>query len=214
MKVTCISDTHQHHKKIVIPETDMIIHSGDFTYRGTIKEVTSFLNWYGEQKAEHKILICGNHEVEIVKYPQLLLEMCEARNITLLRNQHVTIAGLKIFGSPYTPTFGHGWAYMMDDPDLTTVWDMIDNDVDILVTHGPAYKRLDWCPGGNVGSLTLRQKIDNELHNLKLHVTGHLHESRGTGLYQTNYGKYLTVNAAICGIPYTDVLINPITVEL
>jgi len=26
--------------------------------------------------------------------------------------------------------------------------------------------------------------------------------------------KYMTVNAAICGIPYTDVLINPITVEL
>jgi Icc-related predicted phosphoesterase len=214
VKITCISDTHHHHKKIVMPQTDVIIHAGDFTYHGKLKEVISFLDWYGEQQAEDKILICGNHEVEILKYPQLLKDMCEARGITLLKNQHTTIKGLKIFGSPYTPTFGVGWAYMMDDPDLTAVWDMIDNDVDILVTHGPAYKRLDWCPNGNVGSKSLSEKLE-ELDYLQLHVFGHIHESRGTGLFQTKHdNRYIAVNAAICGIPYTDVIINPITVEL
>jgi Icc-related predicted phosphoesterase len=214
MKITCISDSHCHHKKIIMPETDMIIHAGDFTYHGEIQEVTKFLKWFGEQKAEHKILICGNHEVEISKHPQLLAELCENEGIRLLRNQHYTVERYKIFGSPYTPTFGRGWAYMMDDQDLIQVWDMIDNDVDILITHGPAYKRLDLCPGGHVGSKTLLEKITNEFHNLKLHVTGHIHESRGTALHKTIYGNYMTVNAAICGIPYTDLIINPITVEL
>ena len=197
-----------------MPKTDMIIHAGDFTYHGKIKEVVSFLDWYKDQKAEHKILICGNHEVEISKYPDLLKTMCEDRGIHLLNNQHLTVAGFKIFGSPYTPTFGRGWAYMLDDDRLANVWGMIDNDVDILITHGPARARLDFCPGGHVGSLTLKERIDNTLRNLKLHVTGHIHESRGAGIFKTNYGNYMTVNAAICGIPYTDIIINPITVEI
>jgi Icc-related predicted phosphoesterase len=86
----------------------------------------------------------------------------------------------------------------------------IEPDIDILVTHGPAKGRLDLCPGGNVGSQSLADWISNFSWRLKLHVTGHIHESRGT-LFN---GKYLTVNAAICGIPYSDMLVNPITVEL
>ena len=210
MKITCISDTHQHHTKIKMPTmSDMIIHAGDFTYHGKIKEVINFLDWYKEQDSKYKLLICGNHEVEISKYPELLKEWCNNRGIELLRNEHTVIEGFTIFGSPYSNEFGHGWAYMQNEAGLTEIYNIILPETDILITHGPAYGQLDLCPNGNVGSESLANKLE-QLTNCKLHVTGHIHESRGV-LVNNNR---TTVNAAICGIPYTDVLINPITVEI
>jgi Icc-related predicted phosphoesterase len=209
MKICCISDTHCHHKKIRMPdECDMIIHAGDFTYHGEMEEVTKFLDWYQEQDAKYKILVCGNHEVEIAKQYDLLKTMCKDRDIILLRNEHTVIEGFTIWGSPFSNKFGR-WAFMADETQLGSMYDTILDNVDILITHGPAYKQLDFCPGGHVGSTALAHRI-TELKNLKLHVTAHIHESRGTLIKD---GK-LTVNAAICGIPYTDVIFNPITVEI
>ena len=209
MKICCISDTHQHHKKINMPsDVDMIIHAGDFTYHGELEEVMKFLNWYEEQGAKYKLLVCGNHEVVISQQFDLLKTLCDDKGIQLLHNTHTVIEGFTIFGSPYSKKFGR-WAYMADEADLGRMYDTILPDTDILITHGPAYKQLDFCPGGHVGSTALEHRI-TELTNLKLHVTGHIHESRGTLIKD---GK-LTVNAAICGIPYTDVIFNPITVEI
>jgi len=208
MKITCISDTHQHHKKIKMPDCDMIIHAGDFTYHGEMEEVLKFLNWYREQDSKYKLLVCGNHEVEISKQTDVLKTLCKDRDIILLDNSYTIIEGHTIFGSPYSRKFGR-WAYMADEVDLSRIYDTILPDTSILITHGPAYKQLDFCPGGHVGSTALEHRL-TQLSNLKLHVTGHIHESRGT-LFKD--GK-LTVNAAICGIPYTDVIFNPITVEI
>lgn len=209
MKITCISDTHCHHKKIVMPRCDMIIHAGDFTYHGEFDEVKKFLQWYGEQTSKYKLLVCGNHEVEISKQPfQLLQQMCEDQGIQLLYNSHTVIEGLTIFGSPYTPQYG-GWAYMKPDHELADIYNSILPDTDILITHGPPLGILDNNSSGYYcGSNSLKNRVE-EL-NLKLHVFGHIHESRGTRLYDDT----LYVNAAICGIPYTDVLINPVTVEI
>ena len=193
-----------------MPETDMIIHAGDFTYHGEIKEVQKFLRWYGEQKAKHKILVCGNHEVEISKQPELLKAMCENEGIQLLHNSHTVIEGLTIFGSPNSLKFGSGWAYNSTENELENIYYTVLPDTDIVITHGPAYGRLDRVLSGQlVGSMALTKRL-TELSNLKLHVTGHIHESRGTLLRN----GVLTVNASICGIPYTDIVINPITVKI
>ena len=191
-----------------MPDCDMIIHAGDFTYHGEMEEVLKFLNWYREQDSKYKLLVCGNHEVEISKQTDVLKTLCKDRDIILLDNSYTIIEGHTIFGSPYSRKFGR-WAYMADEVDLSRIYDTILPDTSILITHGPAYKQLDFCPGGHVGSTALEHRL-TQLSNLKLHVTGHIHESRGT-LFKD--GK-LTVNAAICGIPYTDVIFNPITVEI
>ncbi len=208
MKITMISDTHCHHKKIRMPDCDMIVHAGDFTYHGELDEVAQFLKWYGEQDAKYKLLVCGNHEKWISHQGDLLKKMCEDEGIKLLENNYNVIEGLKIYGSPYSRKYGN-WAYMLDETDLGTMYQDIPVDTDILITHGPAYKQLDFCPGGHVGSTALEYRL-TELSNLKLHITGHIHESRGILIKN----GLTTVNAAICGIPYTDVIYNPITVEI
>lgn len=211
MKITCLSDTHMHHKKITMPETDMIIHAGDFTYRGELDEVKKFLTWYGQQQAKYKILVCGNHEVGISKQPfQLLQQMCENEGIKILNNSHTVIEKLTIFGSPNSGEFGNGWAYNSTEEELENIYNSILPDTDIVITHGPARGSLDKVLSGElVGSPSLAKRL-SELKNLKLHITGHIHESRGIKFNN----NYITVNAAICGIPYTDVLINPVTITL
>jgi Icc-related predicted phosphoesterase len=191
-----------------MPECDMIIHAGDFTYHGELDEVVQFLKWYGQQEAKYKILVCGNHEEWISQQGNLLNELCKDEGIQLLNNTHTVIEGHTIFGSPFSKKFGN-WAYMADEADLGSIYDTILPDTSILITHGPAYKQLDFCRNGHVGSTALEHAL-SQLPELKLHVTGHIHEGRGT-LFQNGL---LTVNAAICGIPYSDVLFNPITVEI
>lgn len=215
IKITCISDTHTYHKKIKIPKSDILIHAGDFTSRGYDGEVEDFLNWYSNQNATYKILILGNHEVELSRKPfSEIREIVESRGIILLHNSHTTIAGLKIYGSPFSNEFGKRWAYNANESLLAQMYNHIDSDVDIIITHGPAKGNLDLCPGGNVGSQSLAHWINSIASKLKLHITGHIHESRGVKWSKTSTYSYITVNASICGIPYDDIILNPITVEI
>lgn len=209
MKIVTISDTHQHHKKLVMPEGDLLIHSGDFSYHGEEKEVRLFLDWMEEQDYKNKILILGNHETGLEKLPfQQVQDMVESRGIRLLHNSWCLIEGYTIYGTPYVPTFG-SWAYMEPEHRLAEIYSQIPDFTDILITHGPQYGVLDKNSGGlNCGSHALKTRI-NQLNNLKLHVFGHIHESRGL-----HFENYLSINAAICGIPYSDILYNPITIEI
>ena len=59
----CISDTHTHTKNLKLPEGDVLIHAGDFTYTGTPKEVSDFNDFLGKQNFKYKIVISGNHEL-------------------------------------------------------------------------------------------------------------------------------------------------------
>jgi Icc-related predicted phosphoesterase len=214
LKIACISDTHMHHNKIVMPKCDMIIHAGDFTYRGEDDEVSRFLKWYEKQQADYKILILGNHEVGLSRKPfQEIKQIVNDHGIVLLHNTHFQLGDIKIYGSPYSHRFG-SWAYGATEQELDAMYNLIDPDCDIIVTHGPAKGRLDLCPNGSVGSIALSSWIQSVPHKLKLHVTGHIHESRGTAIHKASNYNYLTVNAGICGIPYTDIVVNPITVEI
>lgn len=208
LKICCISDTHGLHEKIKMPDCDMIIHAGDFTLWGALPEVTSFIDWYACQEAKYKILTCGNHEVLISKQFDVLQRLCDDEGIQLLHNSSTVIEGVSIFGSPYSRKYGN-WAYMCDETDLAVMYGSIPATTNILVSHGPAYGKLDFCPNGHVGSTALAAAL-KKLHHLKLHVVGHVHEGRGTLISN----GLLTINAAICGIPYSDTIFNPITVEI
>ena len=45
------------HRKLKLPEADMIIHCGDFSHRGRPLEVFDFLDWYGKLSYKHKIYV-------------------------------------------------------------------------------------------------------------------------------------------------------------
>lgn len=60
IRVVCISDTHTNIP--TVPPGDLLIHSGDLTNEGTVKEIQAQLDWLHSLPHKHKILIAGNHD--------------------------------------------------------------------------------------------------------------------------------------------------------
>lgn len=202
MKVIFISDTHGRHKQLPKMNGDMIIHAGDITSRGTKNEVLDFLNWFRELDFEHKIFIAGNHDYFLEELIDFELEQLIPKNIVYLNDSGITINELKIWGSPIQPWF-HDWAFNKKrGAEIKEHWDLIPNDTNILITHGPPYQILDkTIRGENVGCEELLEKILIVKPNI--HVFGHIHEDYG--IKESNHVKY--INASSLDVKYN--LVNP-----
>lgn len=185
--IISISDTHTQHDLLTSELLDIhhknpdgiLIHCGDISHRGRNHEVEDFLDWYSSLPFEHKILISGNHDFLFENNRSLAKAMISERgeNIIYLEDSGVEIQGLKFWGSPVTPWF-YDWAFNRRE-DIKNHWDLIPNDVNILITHGPPYKILDQTISGlNVGCKNLSKKIES-LTSLKLSLFGHIHEAAG-----------------------------------
>ena len=175
-----------------------MIHSGDLTYRGDIKEIATELNKLSKLQHEHIVLINGNHDWLGERNPSLMRQMCEDKGIIYLQHESVQIEGLNIFGSAFTPEFC-SWAFNVPRGQaLKDKWDLIPDNTDILVTHGGPYSILDACPDGRkVGCEELYKRV-MELKSLKLHVFGHIHHSRG--MIKINETTF--INASNCDERY------------
>ncbi len=224
MRIACFSDTHNKHKAITLPECDIAIFAGDLSSVGHKHEVDSFLRWFNKQtQCTHRVFVAGNHDKSFDKRffhkyedhdlfetnydkgkPGWLLEMLEQAkviyNTHYLENNYVTVEGLKIWGSPITPSFYREyWAFNADrGSEIQQYWDTIPTDADIVVTHGPVYGKLDYVPesGEYVGCVDLKKKME-EVKPV-LFVSGHIHSGRGAILTpNTNY-----VNASILNNRY------------
>lgn len=187
MNIWHISDTHGMHDQLSIPEgIDMVMHTGDISSSKNLTqngmETVAFYLWYRTLPIKYKILVPGNHDGLIEDCYKA--DQCEAfksllHPIALLIHESIEIEGVKIFGSPYTPTF-YNWSFMKNRADLDNYWKDIPNETDIVITHGPPQ-----------GILDLASKSDGELeycgdkallrHILrvcpKYHLFGHIHDN-------------------------------------
>jgi len=210
MKIVCISDTHTMHNtsRIQIPDGDVLIHAGDITGHGGLKPIIEFSAWLKRQPHKHKIVIAGNHDWCFQNRDRDMSIKEISTAATYLEDSAIVIDGVKFYGSPWQPEFCD-WAFNLPrGAALKEKWDMIPNDTDVLITHGPPLNILDWCPGGNVGCSDLRSRVLN-MPNLKYHVFGHIHESYGT----EKHGNTTFVNASVCTGRYEPIN-QPIVLEL
>lgn len=216
MKILHLSDTHGLHEgqcerwvKELIEEyqPNVIVHSGDFMRHAMkFQDIQDFFEWFLSLPVEHKILVAGNHDMwlEQLENNEYLRQATVPDDLHLLINEEVIIDGIKFWGSPYTPWF-YDWGFQLHEHEAEALWPTIPDDVDVLITHGPAHEVLDdmyaqdeadkrtsalGCP-----YLTKRLK---ELKHLKAHLFGHIHggygrdESRG----------YVALNSAILNENY------------
>lgn len=193
VKITALSDMHTKHHGVSVPKCDICIFAGD-AHITSIDRLNEFDNWLSTIPAQHIIYVAGNHdslfENKCMRAEYLL------KNCIYLENERVEIEGIKIYGSPFSKYF-NGWSFMLHEDSLKDIWDMIPEDTDILITHGPAWQRLDineqreYC-----GSKTLRQRVDKI--KPRVHICGHIHESYGE--MKTDYGK--VINASILDDKY------------
>jgi predicted phosphohydrolase len=106
MRLVLISDTHQRHDRLVVPDGDVLVHAGDFSTRGGVEEVARFNAWLGTLPHKHKVVIAGNHDFLFEREPVLARSMLT--NATYLEDSGVTIEGVRFWGSPWQPRFSTG----------------------------------------------------------------------------------------------------------
>lgn len=214
MKIICISDTHSYPlSKLDLPEGDLLIHAGDATSRGSEGEVNDFNRELGliRDKYKHGIVFTpGNHDFYFEKKARYTDVKKIITHAKCLLHESIELAGMKIFGSPYTPEFCN-WAFNVprNGPRIIKLWAEIPSETDILITHGPPKHILDLVLHDmfNAGCEALMKAVQRV--NPKLHVFGHIHCAAG----EVTQADTVFVNACIMDEAYKPVQ-NPVIVEI
>lgn len=209
-------------------DMDILIFAGDCSGRGSKYDVDRFMNWFQLQPGikvmisgnhdfffDHKLRCTkprhsweDNPETEVkemlAKYPE----------INYLDDSGIELFGLKIWGSPVQPWF-HDWAFnRFRNTEIKTDgtleyqgdvangiiphWDIIPDDTDILITHGPPFMRGDGLCDRfkkhgefpHVGCADLMNRIKQI--KPKINVFGHIHE--GHGISEDEHTTYINAS--------------------
>lgn len=112
-----------------------------------------------------------------------------------------SVEGYKVWFYPYTPRLS-GWALKAEPPVSDEILSEVDDDVDILATHGPPLGAGDKIPissrfnGGpyplRVGDEALNRAIPRI--NPQVVICGHIHEGRGEELLPGS--RHMIVNVS------------------
>ena len=230
MIIDCISDLHGSFPEL--EGGDLLIIAGDLTSNNSSRAWKNFFDWFKEQNYRKKICIGGNHDrflsqcINSHETRELWLEtgldedLKPNNSMEYLCDNGTEFEGLKIWGSPWTPTFCDWYFMLPRGPEIKAKWDLIPEDTDILITHGPP-----WGIRDNINNNSFRGKdplgcadLRNAVKRVKpkLHVFGHIHG--GYGMCEEIWGpelKYSTifVNASHMDEDYEPVN-KPIRIEL
>lgn len=200
MHLVCLSDTHNLHDRLVVPEGDVLLHAGDFTARGTAREVAAFGAFLARQPHRHKVVVAGNHDFLFQEEPGRARALLG--DVIYLEDELARVGGLTVWGSPWQPWF-HDWAFNLPrGAALAEKWARVPEGVDVLVTHGPPHGLFDRTAAGErVGCEDLTRALVRI--RPRLHLFGHIHEAYGAA----HVDGTLAINACNCDLRYRAV--NP-----
>lgn len=186
VSVVCVSDTHNSQPQL--PEGDVLIHAGDLTQSGSLRELQAAVSWLRAQPHPVKIVVAGNHDLLLdasyegrrgaTNDAASQREGIDWGEVIYLENAAATVTcpngrQLRVYGSPRSARHGN-WAFQY--PRCEDVWaGTVPGDVDVLVTHGPPRAHLDLLKLGCVHLLRELWRV-----RPRLHVFGHVHEGAGT----------------------------------
>jgi Icc-related predicted phosphoesterase len=213
VRCVLLSDTHEVEGLVRVPDGDVLIHTGDLTYRGDDEAVFHFVDWFRAFPHPHKVFIAGNHDryferetVKLQGFPGILY----------LQDDAVTLDGVKFYGTPWQPKFC-SWAFnVSSEDDLRQHYAKIPEDTEVLLTHCPPHRIFDAkYDGERQGSTALRERVLKGLPHLRLHAFGHVHDAYGQREWTRprDGRKTMFANAAICNRLFLP-LNKPIVVDL
>lgn len=194
-KIVHLSDTHG--DEIEVPNGDILIHTGDFTrWRNSVEDAKKLNDWFGRLPHPHKIVVPGNHDSDgaVAEYRRIFT------SATLLIDEETTVAGIRIYGTPWSMPFG-SWSWMRTEEGLRVIYSKIPEGVHVIASHGPAYGFNDLVERFNgkicefemehTGSKALLETVERV--KPKVLLSGHIHEAYGV----MNNGSTTFYNSAI-----------------
>ena len=160
-RILCLSNTYGRHRSLIIPQVDIIVHTGDACKDGDLNQLTDFFEWFASLKIKRKIFVAGEHDLALVVQPEILRKMIPV-GVSYLENELIDYYGITFYGLAARPL-------MLKKLPIPIY-------VDILITHGPPEGILD----SGKGCPLLRQ-TKKELEP-SIHVFGHNHAKRGKSI--------------------------------
>ena len=209
MKLCIISDTHNRHRKLTLPEADTIIHCGDFTSMGYEHEIRDFMKWFSHlNQYSYKLLIAGNHEF-LFETNGLLARSYVPNNVHYLEDSGIEIEGLNFYGSPVQLPF-LDYAFNRPESKLELHWKAIPDDTDVLITHSPPYGIFDYVERdkSHQGSPSLYWEVVERIKPL-ISTFGHIHNGYGIKVIENT----TFINAALAD-DRNQIINQPILVEI
>mmetsp|Transcript_637 Transcript_637/g.2232 ORF Transcript_637/g.2232 Transcript_637/m.2232 type:complete len:399 (-) Transcript_637:2624-3820(-) len=216
LRCMLISDTHSNHHEIPLQsnalksgEIDVLICSGDYTYRGTYTETEEFCLWIKSLARffSHIVIVPGNHDLTADKefYDRHWRKWHEKEGkqdgkaiehlirhslddsphdcmVHYLVDDYVIIDGVKFYGSPWQPTLmGEDMAFSRPESELEEYWESIPVDTNVLITHGPPRGILDTMMFTKFRGVGDISLRREVIHRVRpeYHVFGHVHERYG-----------------------------------
>lgn len=232
MKVIIMGCIHEQHEQLNpwmidnIDDTDYIIVTGDVANSSVASinynPMMNFLEWLNGWNVP-SIFVPGNHDTSYQANMVDSIDMENLNNITPLIHESVTInvgdESYNVFGSPYTPAFGEGWAYNVKRNKLDKYWAEIPDNTDIIITHGPPKGVRDLTDDsyGSGGKIQVGCKsLLNHVHRVKpiIHCFSHLHDEKDIynhGISEMWGTKF--INCSIVDLRHS-VINNPIKIEI
>ena len=204
MIVDCISDLHGFYPQL--EGGDLLIVAGDLTATDQPEEYLKFNEWIKDQKYKYKILVSGEHD-NCLQFLEIPFIPIYGINVKYLCDSGTEFGNLKIWGSPWTLR-SEGMnpncrAFTCEtEEELAEKWELIPEDLDILVTHGPPYGVLDSVfPRGVgfyqcTGSSSLAIRMEEMRKPPRFHIFGHIHEGYGQVLLKHLGPNTLCVNCS------------------
>jgi len=106
VRLVIISDTHGYTNNLELPEGDILLHCGDFTKYGKLKEIEHFNTFLARvvHQFKHIIVIAGNHEYSMdvnIKGSKPEEAKGLLSNCIYLEDESVILMGIKFYGSPW-----------------------------------------------------------------------------------------------------------------
>ncbi len=226
VRFVAISDTHscearRPDKPLHVPDGDVLLHAGDWTQVGDLREVEAFCAWFGELPHARKILIAGNHDLSMdaASYDRTskvwakmrgrgesAADVCARARAMVdaiprceyLCDSGTSVRGISVWGSPWQPEFCN-WAFNLPRGEpCREKWALIPSGTDVVMTHGPPLGHGDLCSSGlRAGCLDLLSELQARVRP-KYHVFGHIHEGHGA----TTDGVTTYLNASSCTLQY------------
>ncbi len=177
LRIVAVADTHTFQHDLDVPDGDVFLHAGDLLRAGRLAELLPVAEWIGSLPHRHKVVVAGNHDWVFVRQQRAAIEFL-GPSVTYLQDSGCVIDGVKFWGSPWQPTF-HDWAFNLPrGRALREKWDLIPNDTDVLITHGPPRGYGDECGNPHrVGCDDLRAALARV--RPRLHCFGHVHQDGG-----------------------------------
>lgn len=198
VRFVCISDTHNKApgEGYNLPKGDVLIHAGDITNQGSLKELQKAADWLQKADFAVKIVIAGNHDFSLDedydisnikrdKLAECRELMASLPGVTYLQHSGAQITipekdvSFKVFGSPYsTRHHSRFMGFQHNEGDAAARWATIPSDTDVLITHTPPASIRDasqhWVEGGCPALRAALWRVRPALH-----ICGHCHEGRG-----------------------------------